>query len=123
MDYKEAYKYWEFCANQAGGYNNSYYVALAQLRAIEAHIMLEPSTDWQSTIDEVKVLLEGTVLHFTERKRFNVYLQYLIGLNAMNVGDTSTVEITLREMETLGTASTFGIQLPGLKDLKAKVSM
>ena len=118
-DYKEAYKHWEFCANLAAEYNNNYYVILAQLRAIEAHVMLEPSADWLSTIDKVKVLLEGTVLHFTERKRFNVYLQYLIGLNALNVGDTSTVESVLTEMETLGTASTFGIQLPGLQELKA----
>ena len=68
-------------------------------------------------------LLEDTVLHFAERKRFNVYVQYLIGLNALNVGDTTTLEGAVRELETLGTVSPFGIQLPGLKELKAKAAM
>ena len=85
--------------------------------------MLNPSTDSQAEIAVVTALLEDTVLHFAERKRFNVYVQYLIGLNALNVGDTTTLEGAVRELETLGTVSTFGIQLPGLKELKAKAAM
>ena len=61
--------------------------------------------------------------HFAERKRFNVYVQYLIGLNALNLGDTTTLEGAVRELENLGTVSVFGIHLPGLKELKAKAAM
>ena len=68
-------------------------------------------------------MLDDTALHFVERKRFSIYLQYLIGINALNVGDTSTVESTLTEMETLDTALTFEFQLPGLKELKSKAAM
>lgn len=122
-EYGEAFKNWNFCADQATEYQNNYFLVLSKTKALEAALLLNPSKDLQAEIAVVTDLLEDTVLHFAERKRFNVYVQYLIGLNALNVGDTTTLEGAVRELETLGTVSTFGIQLPGLQELKAKMAM
>ena len=122
-NYGEALKNWNFCADQAATYDNNYFLVLSKTKALEAALLLNPSKDSKAEIAAVTDLLEDTVLHFTERKRFNVYVQYLIGLNALNVGDTTTLEDTLKEMDTLGAVSTFGVQLPGLQELKAKAAM
>ena len=122
-DYEEARKHWDFCANQAVGFQNNYFLALGTSKALEAEMLSNPDKDWKDEIAAVATVLDDTALHFVERKRFNVYLQYLTGLNAFNVGDMSTVESTLTEMETVGTVATFGVQLPGLKELKSKVAM
>ena len=88
------------------------------MRAVEAHLMHEPSKDWQPEIDEIKVLLKDTVLHFAERKRFNVYLQYLIGLNGIHLGDDDTIEASIIELQKIGEAAPFGRELPGLDELR-----
>ena len=122
-EYGEALKNWNFCADQAATYDNNYFLVLSKTKALEAELLLNPSKDYKAEIAVVTDLLEDTVLHFAERKRFNVYVQYLIGLNALNVGDTTTLEGAVKEMETLGAVSTFGLHLPGLKELKSKAAM
>ncbi len=122
-DYEEARKHWEFCANLAVGFQNSYFLALSTSKALEAEMLSNPEKDWKDELATVGAVLGDTALHFTERKRFNVYLQYLIGLNALNVGDKATLDSVLTEMETLGSASTFGIQLPGMKELKQRTAL
>ena len=101
-DYEEARKHWEFCANQAVGFQNNYFLVLGTSKALEAELLFNPDKDWKDEIAAVATVLDSTALHFVERKRFDVYLQYLIGINALNVGDTSTVERALTEMKSLG---------------------
>ena len=111
-DYEEARKHWEFCANQAVGFQNNYFLVLGTSKALEAELLFNPDKDWKDEIAAVATVLDSTALHFVERKRFDVYLQYLIGINALNVGDTSTVERALTEMKSLGAVSPFGITCP-----------
>ena len=98
-------------------------MAVGPLCPIYKYVLSNPEKDWKDEIATVATVLDDTALHFTERKRFDVYLQYLIGLNAVNVGDKATLDSVLKEMETLGSASTFGIQLPGMKELKQRTAL
>ena len=122
-DYEEARKHWEFCANQAVGFQNNYFLVLSTSKALEAEMLANPEKDWTEELATVAAVLGDTALHFTERKRFDLYFQYLTGLNALNVGDRATLDSVLTEMDTLGLASTFGIQLPGMKELKQRTAL
>ena len=122
-DYEEARKHWEFCANLAVGFQNNYFLVLSTSKALEAEMLSNPDKDWKDEIAAVATVLDNTALHFTERKRFDVYLQYLIGLNALNIGDSLTLESALTKIADLGEVATFGIPLPGLQELKQRAAL
>ena len=108
---------------KAVGFQNNYFLVLGTSKALEAELLFNPDKDWKDEIAAVATVLDSTALHFVERKRFDVYLRYLIGINALNVGDTSTVERALTEMRESWRGVAIWIYLPGLKELKAKVDM
>ena len=118
QEYQEAFKYWDFCAREAKRNQSSYFVVLSSFRAVEAQMLL--NTSEEVDINTLKEILSNNVLHDYDRKRFQMYRMYLIGLQALNNGNSTELERTLNELEADKDVPRFGLYLPGFQDLKTR---